>query len=100
MFPYDVDQPNVKSVAVLTAELSIARLETDYLMKDSHPFLVFSGVRFCDICSCSSATEICKECEMQFCLHCDERWHSHKLRRNHMRTSLLAVKDQAVGERK
>lgn len=114
MFPHDVNQPNVQTVVVLSADLSIARHETDALMKNLHPFLIFepfgfdasnsgesmSEDGFCGVCSEQNLATNCNQCDMQFCLDCDERWHGHKLRRNHKRTPLLAVKDQAFGERK
>ena len=113
-FPDNVDHPNIQTVVVLTADLSIARHETDALIKNVHPFLMFnpsgfdasssgdsmSEGGFCGVCSEQNLAKSCRECDMEFCLECDERWHNHKLRRNHVRTSLLAVKDQAFGEKK
>ena len=111
MFPDDVDQPNIQTVVVLTADLSIARHETDALMKKVHPFLIFdptgfsasnseesmTGGGFCAVCSEQNLAKNCDQCDMQFCLECDERWHGHKLRRNHVRTRLV---EQTLSERK
>jgi hypothetical protein len=87
-------------------------------MNNRHPFLVFNpsgfgsmsggsmpdasiqGGGFCGVCSEQNLAKNCVECDMQFCLECDERWHCHKLRRNHVRTSLLAAEDNAADERR
>ena len=109
-FPAEIDQPNIPTVVVLTADLSIARHETDSLMRNRHPFLIFNpfgtvperdmtedtieGGGFCGVCSEQNLAKNCDECDMQFCLECDERWHYHKLRRNHVRTLLVKANEE------
>ena len=53
----------------------------------------------CSVCQEQNLAKNCEECDMQFCLVCDGRWHCHKLRQNHIRTSLLANKDEAKEQR-
>lgn len=111
-FPPDVVEPNIQTILILTADLSVARHETDALMKDKHPFLIFdkSGAAspggglpdagFCGVCSEQNLARSCEECDMQFCLQCDERWHCHKLRRGHIRASLHSARDKAGEEKR
>ena len=113
----NVHQPNIEKTVVLTADLSIARHETDALLNNRHPFLEFNPAGFssmlerdmpditsdeggfCGVCSEQNLAKKCDECDMQFCLDCDERWHCHKLRRNHIRTSLFANKNKDQTQR-
>ena len=53
-------------------------------------------------CVCSKQFDCgksCKECDMQFCMACDERWHCEKLKGSHIRTSLPGIKDEAEEQR-
>lgn len=118
-FPDDVQQPRKQTAVVLASDLIIARIEINMLLTNEHPFLIFhsspdlSGMGqsspaekmgrgtdsvsllkntergHCEVCSEQNVTVLCKECEMQFCKECDERWHSHKLRLSHFRDNLL-----------
>jgi hypothetical protein len=64
------------------------------------PDATIQGGGYCGVCSEQNLAKSCAECDMQFCPECDERWHCHKLRRNHFRTSLVAVKDEAAEEKR
>ncbi|XP_028391696.1 LOW QUALITY PROTEIN: uncharacterized protein LOC114516423 [Dendronephthya gigantea] len=111
-FPPDVDEPNIQTILVLTADLCVARHETDALMKNNHPFLIFdkSGTAcqgealfnagYCGVCSEQNLARNCEECDMQFCLQCDERWHCHKLRRDHIRTPLPPTRNKTIEEKR
>ena len=117
-FPENVLQPQKQTAVVLASDLIIARIEMNMLLTNEHPFLIFhaspslSGMGqnspaekmgrgtdsvslsntergHCGVCSEQNVTMLCKECKMQFCKECDERWHSHKQRLSHDRFDLL-----------
>lgn len=87
-------------VNIICADLSIARHETEALIKNRHPFLVFKSTGgssrvlgsqrngFCHVCSEQNMAKVCKECDMQFCMQCDQQWHGGSEKQSHQRTSL------------